>query len=136
MALLVSIILFAGALTVIGVVFLVAYIESRRGALVLPRAQAVLDGWAQGAQREFGRAGRTLDNWPTVIAQVLYYAVHVAAVAVALLARAAEKRAHKVADFVSHRRSFTQHETKSNFLKEVRKHKQTLEIPENVGEIE
>lgn len=129
----VFVVCFASALVALVLLFVVAYAEERRGALFLSRAQGALDLWALGVERRLAHAGRVLDHWPTYVAQVGYYSVHVTAVLVALLARAAEKRAHRVADFVSLKRSFIRRETKSDFLKAVQEHKDTLEIPKDIG---
>jgi hypothetical protein len=46
-------------------------------------------------------------------------ALHEAALGFAYLARLAERRAHRIADFVSHKRHYERRETRSEFLKKV-----------------
>lgn len=132
---LVTILIVAFSIALCAIVFLfsIAYLEAARGTVVSPRIERVFDTWATGTHTGLMHIGHMVDHWPTYMMQFGYYLVHVAAVLVALVARAAERRAHAVADFVSHKRSFTRRETQSDFLRAVQEHKETLEIPDDIG---
>lgn len=61
-----------------------------------------------------------LPLFTTLIARRL---VHNSALSFARLARVSAEQAHRLADFVSHKRTFERRETKSDFLKQVIEHK-------------
>jgi len=60
-----------------------------------------------------------LEDLPFFLGALTRYAVHVGALSFARLARTSAKRAHQLADFVSHKRGFERRETKSHYLREV-----------------
>lgn len=60
-----------------------------------------------------------LADMPFFLGALSRYFVHVGALSFARLARASAKRAHQLADFVSHKRGFERRETKSQFLRDV-----------------
>ncbi len=55
--------------------------------------------------------------------------VRSAALSFAHFARLSSEQAHRLADFVSHKRSFERKETKSDFLKQVTEHKNGNGVP-------
>lgn len=97
--------------------------EERRERAVLPRFRLALDAIAYRC-KELANAGEAwLSRAPSSAAALVLSALASSAVGFAHLARAASEAAHKLADFVSHKRNFTRRETKSEFLKKVTEHK-------------
>jgi hypothetical protein len=60
-----------------------------------------------------------LEELPFFLGALTRYMVHIGALSFARLARASAKRAHQLADLVSHKRGFERRATKSQFLREV-----------------
>jgi hypothetical protein len=67
-----------------------------------------------------------LASIPSLSAYVVLSSLALAAVGFARFARLASESAHRLADFVSHKRNFTRRETRSEFLKQVIEHKNGL----------
>ena len=64
-----------------------------------------------------------VSRFPLIVALISRRLVHSGALSFAHLARVSAEYAHRLADFVSHKRSFERRETKSDFLKQVTDHK-------------
>lgn len=132
--LVVYIVALAISLAGIGFVFALAFTERTTGRTIAPRAKRVLDSYADRLKIVGDKIADGVEDLPSTATHFGLYALHVIAVLVAIISRAAERRAHRVADFVSHKRSFERGETKSSFLKEVREHKDGLTVPEDISE--
>ena len=132
----VTFIVFAASLAGIALLFILKYAEAATGKTLLPGTRRALDARAEEVERWGAFLAHVIEHIPAFLVVFLYFSVHVTAVLVALIARSAERQAHKVADFVSHRRTFERKETRSDFLKEVSHHKETLVVPDDVHEHE
>ena len=64
-----------------------------------------------------------LSRIPPLSVLVIRFLIHEAALALAAFARVAEAQAHRLAELVSHRRTFEKREPRSQFLKQVSEHK-------------
>lgn len=74
--------------------------------------------------------GSITKDSPRYFVLLLRVILHALVVTFANVAGAAERGAHRVADFVSHRHRFERKETSSDFLKKVRERKEELAVPE------
>lgn len=70
-------------------------------------------------------ARKDLAKLPPQIVLVGRVIIHEAALSFAALARLLERQAHRLADFVSHKRGFERRQTRSEFLKKVSEHKES-----------
>lgn len=126
---------FVFALVGIVLLFSLKYVESTSGKTLLPRARQTLNFRALGIRRAILLVVHTIEHFPAFMVAFSYATLHFLAVLVALGARTAEYQAHRVADFVSHKRKFQRRETQSTFLKEVTSHKETLIVPDEITKV-
>lgn len=105
----------------VGVValFSVKYIELRKGIMLCPALRARADGHAVHIKELVLAARADLSKVPPELVRFGHLLVHEAALALASFARVLERRAHQLADFVSHKRHYERRETRSEFLKKV-----------------
>ena len=132
---LVSIIIFAVSLFGLFALFSLKYVESTSGRVLMPRARQALNFRALGIRRAALVIVHTIEHLPSFLVGLGYAILHLFAIVVALAARMAERQAHGLADFVSHKRTFQRRETQSTFLKEVTSHKETLVVPDEVTKL-
>ncbi|HET8581109.1 MAG TPA: hypothetical protein VFL98_01420 [Candidatus Paceibacterota bacterium] len=125
----ISMIIFGGAFALILALFILKLVEAVSGRTLAPNTRAMLDEKALVVERMGEKAAYAVEHLPSFTIAFALYLVHVCAFLVARSARGIERQAHRVAEFVSHKRTFSRRETKSDFLKQVRKHKETLVIP-------
>ena len=96
--------------------------EVSRGSVTAPRLRERLDGYALTLKRLVAQAGHLIEQLPSLAVWTLRTVVHVLAVATAAVARVAERRAHQIADLVSHKHSHEhaqQKRTESHFLSQI-----------------
>jgi hypothetical protein len=117
-----AMITFGAALALIVLLFEVKRAEVRRGARFVEGVRAKADVRAVQVKELLYRAEFYLEHTPWFVSALTRYGVHVGALAFAKLARMSEEQAHRLADFVSHKRNFERRETKSQFLKQVSEH--------------
>ena len=120
-----AVIFMISALGIGGLFFLKHWEESHSRQLV-PRVRSWGDTKALEARGLFARMQLEADKVPPMLLHVTRWGIHELALGVAALARAAERQAHRLADFVSHKRNFVQRESKSEFLKQVSEYKNGL----------
>ncbi len=127
--------IFGVALFGLVVLFSLKYVESTSGRVLMPRARQTLNFRALGIRRGVLVVIHTIEHLPAFMVALGYATLHLLAIVVALSARMAERQAHRVADFVSHKRKFQRRETQSVFLKEVTSHKDALVVPDDVAQV-
>lgn len=125
-------IIFVSALSALVGLFSLRYVEISTGRTYMPRVRHVMDGWALTLYMLGKRGVYVIEHIPSLLVASVFWLLHIFAILVALSARNAEKWAHKMADSVSHRHNFIPKETRSSFLRQVRHHKETLTIPEEL----
>lgn len=98
-------------------------LEVSWGRTLAPRLRERLDGYALAVKRFGIQTGRFIEQLPYVAVWALRRLVHLFAVAMAAVARVAERRAHQLADLVSHKHLHERREQKpqegSHFLSQV-----------------
>lgn len=120
------------ALSGISLLLSLVYVEKKSGKLFLPKLRNLLDRYAVDLNNFGTRVIYVIEHAPSFIVQFGYFLVHIFAVFVALASRASESKARKLVDFVSHKQSFKRRETRSQFLKDVSGHKDSLVVPQEV----
>lgn len=112
-------IVFGVSLLLLLVLFLVKRIEANREHRFAEGIRARADAGALRIKQVLVRSESYLEELPFFLGAVSRYLVHIGALSFAKLARASAKRAHQLADLVSHKHGFQRRETKSSFLREV-----------------
>ena len=118
----------------IGIAFFVALIllvllfalkldEERTGRKIAARVRESLDKEALHLKALLAAAQLDLKKVPPLLLHWTHVIVHRVALEFARAARAASRRAHALADFVSHKRNFQRRATRSEFLKKVSERK-------------
>jgi hypothetical protein len=113
-------------LSLLGIAGLFAYktLEERHKKLVLPpELREKADEKAIQFKTLILEKRRDAAKLPGMLSHLAHIAVHELALQAAHLARFLEAQAHRLADFVSHKHHFKKGETRSEFLKQVREHK-------------
>jgi len=122
----VAISIFGVSLVGLTTLFAFKYWERERSIIYFALQRKKLDRYARVTKlimRALNEYAQELPGHAVVLAR---QGVHLGAVSFAQFARSAEKRAHQIADLVSHKRGFERRETHSTFLKKVAEHKSTL----------
>ena len=119
---------FAGilfALSLVGIIALFAlkHWEMTRERILFPRLRARGDVRAEQIKELAFAARMDLAKLPPEALRITRILIHEGALGFAALARFLERQAHRLADFVSHKRGFEKRETRSEFLKKVAEHK-------------
>ncbi|KKW35083.1 MAG: hypothetical protein UY81_C0054G0007 [Candidatus Giovannonibacteria bacterium GW2011_GWA2_53_7] len=117
-------ILFAGiafflALTLIVALFAIKLSEERSGRRAMPSWRDALDSEALHIKGLLSAAELDLKKLPPLFVYWMHGVIHIAALEFARAARAASREAHRLADFVSHKRNFKRGVTRSEFLKKM-----------------
>lgn len=110
---------FVLSLALLVALFALKYRETATGLVYAPRMRARADHVALKAKARIWRINHDLAKIPPITVIYLRYLVHEGALAFASSARAAERGAHRVADLVSHKRTFSPREVRSEFLRQV-----------------
>lgn len=124
-------IVFGVSLLLLAVLFLVKRVELNRHARMFEGMRARADSGALQIKAALVRGESYLEELPFFLGALSRYLVHIGALSFAKLARASAKRAHQLADFVSHKHGFERRETKSRFLREVSDVKSGKVVEEN-----
>ena len=116
---LVASLIFLLALVLIALLFALKQWEINHGRTLSPALRARADAGARELKHRALESGTEIQKlWPFAIL-LTRYLVHEAALGFARIARGLEREAHNVADLVSHKRSFTPRETRSEFLRKM-----------------
>ena len=118
-----ALIIFAVSLVSIVALFVLKGFESVREARIGEGWRERADHGALRVKRIFEIGEYHVENIPFYTGAVTRYVVHVGALSFARLARSSAIQAHRLADFVSHKRNFERRATKSSFLKQVGEYK-------------
>lgn len=111
--------IFLLTLVLIALLFALKNWEVRNGRVVAPAMRSRADEGAIELKRLALESGSEIQKlWPMLLLLSRYF-VHEAALGFARLARGLEGQAHNVADLVSHKRSFTPRQTRSEFLRKM-----------------
>lgn len=97
--------------------------EIRRGKALAPDLRSRADREAEKLKELAEAAWMDLGKVPPEALRLARVLVREMALGVAALARFLERQAHRLADFVSHKRGFERRETRSEFLRKVAEHK-------------
>ncbi len=115
-------IVFGFSLFSILVLFLMKRYEVANGRLIGGSARDSADLFALRVKWVLMVIEWYLARTPDILLVFTRFGVRFLALSFARLARTAEGEAHRLADFVSHKRNFERRETKSNYLKQVGEH--------------
>lgn len=118
-----AIIIFLFSALGIAGLFILKHWEEKNHRVLAPGARAWGDTKSLEAKSLFGQMQLQADKVPPMMLHLTRWAIHELALGFASLARALERQAHRLADFVSHKRNFVQRESKSEFLKQVSEYK-------------
>jgi hypothetical protein len=114
-----AIVAFGVSLIAIISLFVLKYAEVRSGHVVAYALRRRADGEAAALKQRLLRVRLDAGRIPPLVLLYTRYVVHEGALALAAFARLMEYQAHRLADFVSHKRTFVPRETKSEFLKKM-----------------
>lgn len=114
-----ALVVFATSFFLLLILFAVKRIEAGRRARFAEGFRARADGGALRIKSVLETGESYLEELPFFLGAVSRYFIHIGALSFARLARTSAKRAHQLADLVSHKRGFERRETKSQFLREV-----------------
>lgn len=116
-------IVFGASLFGIISLFIVKRYEVARGTLVGGAWRGRADDFALDVKWGIMVIEWYLARAPVYLSAFVRLAIRISALGFARLARISEEQAHRLADFVSHKRNFERRETKSAFLKHVGEYK-------------
>lgn len=103
---------------ILGLFFLKDW-EVRRSRVLFPGVRDTLDHWASRINNLVAVVQKEIGNLPPELLHLSRILVHELALAAAALLRFLEKRAHQLADLVSHKHAFQRRAPRSEFLKKV-----------------
>lgn len=92
-------------------------IELKTGVVVAPTWRSAADTKARQLKELALRGEVELEQLPSHVWVLSRRGIHTLALLIARFARVMEERAHKLADFVSHKHGFERREVRSEFLK-------------------
>lgn len=127
--------LFGFSISGIILLFLVKRYEVRRNLLVGGRFRNRADDFALDVKWAFMVIEWYLAHTPDFVIAFTRFGIRNLALSFARLARNSEAHAHRLADFVSHKRNFERRETKSDYLKQVGEHQMKVR-PDSASEDE
>lgn len=110
---------FFASLTGLTLLFALKMFETKRGYTYAPHVRSLADDAALSLKSMLSQARVTLSRIPPALVYLSRIALHELALGSAKLARLAEAQSHKIADLVSHKRSFEKREPRSDYLKQV-----------------
>jgi hypothetical protein len=112
-------VIFFFSLLLIGALFALKLRELRQGRHPLAEWRTAADVEAVKLRELALAADLDLRKVPSLLSHFAQVALHFAALEFAQLARQASRRAHALADFVSHKRNFERRATRSEFLRKM-----------------
>lgn len=116
-------VVFFASLGGIALLFSLKAVEAKRGHVYAQNIRSLADSYALALKRQLFQLKVILARVPPLLVLLGRYALHELALAAAKVARLAETQAHRIADLVSHKRSFEKRpappEPRSDFLKQV-----------------
>ena len=118
-----AIIIFGMSLVAVSSLFVLKYWETGSGRVIAPSLRARADHRALELKDALFHVRLDIARIPPFAVLFMRYLVHEGALAFAAFARLSERQAHRLADVVSHKRTFAPRETRSQFLKQVSDHK-------------
>ena len=118
-----AIVAFGISLVTIVSLFVLKYWEVESGRVVAPILRARADSRALILKDRLFRVRLDMARIPPITLVYGRYLVHEGALAIAAFARMSEVYAHKLAELVSHKRTFIPRERRSEFLRQVSEHK-------------
>jgi hypothetical protein len=115
---------FFASLAGLALLFTLKAVEARRGSVYLPTLRRFGDDYARSMKALLLSAAVLFARMPPMIVLLVRFVLHELALGAARLARLAEAQSHRIADLVSHKRSFEKRTDKPNgprseFLKQV-----------------
>ena len=116
-------VVFLLSLALIALLFALNIREARTGRYPLAEWRSIADRDAMRLKELALAADLDMKKVPPFLSDVGHASVHFAALEFARAARAASRQAHRLADFVSHKRNFERRETRSEFLKKMSEYK-------------
>ena len=117
------IVVFVLALLGIGALFALKRWEMKHEQILFPVVRMRFDEQVLRLKELLGAARVDLAKVPPQTLRIGRILLHEAALGLAVLARFAERQAHRLADVVSYKHRFEKRETRSEFLKKVSEHK-------------
>lgn len=118
-----AIVIFGVSLIGIMVLFIVKHWEINAGRVIAPALRHRADEEAKNLKRHLFHIRVDLARIGPILVLYVRYLIHEGALGFAGFARLSERQAHRLADTVSHKRTFVPRETRSEFLKKVSDHK-------------
>ena len=116
-------IIFGISLIAIASLFVLKNWETGSGRVIAPAFRYDADVRAIQLKSRLSHVRLDLARIPPLALLYCRYLIHEGALGFAAFARLSEKQAHRVADLVSHKRTFVTRETRSEFLRKVSDHK-------------
>ena len=118
-----AIVVFGLSLIAIMSLFVLKQWETQSGRVIAPALRVKADHRAVELKAKLFRLRLDLARILPITVLYTRYLIHEAALGFAVFARASERQAHRLAEMVSHKRTFVARETRSEFLKKVSGHK-------------
>ena len=112
-------IVFFISLVLIVLLFFINIKEHKTGRYVVAEWRLAADREALQLKELMEAADLDIKKIPPFAAHIAHVSIHYAALEFAHLARQASRQAHRLADFVSHKRNFERGQTRSEFLKKM-----------------
>ena len=119
----VAMIVFFASLSSIALLFVLKYSEMRRGRVFAPALRAGADAGARELKAFLIVSGIRLSRLGPLSVLVVRFLLHEMALALASLASLGEKQLQRLAELVSHKRTFEHRPPRSEFLKRVEEHR-------------
>ncbi|HWP61503.1 MAG TPA: hypothetical protein VN495_02795 [Candidatus Paceibacterota bacterium] len=116
-------ILFIVSLSLIAMLFGFNIREARTGRYIATELRTAADHDALYLKELMEAADVDLKKIPPLLSHFAHVCLHIAALEFARFARNASRQAHRLADFVSHKRNFERRETRSEFLNKLGEYK-------------
>ena len=112
-------------LSLVGIVglFAVRGWEIRHERVVAPRLRARVEGWALHFKELMSALEKDAEKLPPELLHLSRIVIHRIALALAALMRFLERKAHDLADLVSHKHGFRRRAPRSEFLNKMMEHK-------------
>ena len=118
-----AIMIFGISLIATASLFVLRYWETGSGRVIAPTLRVAADRQALQLKAKLFHIRLDLARIPPLAVLYGRYLVHEGALGFAAFARMSERQAHRLADMVSHKRTFVPRETRSEFLRKVSDHK-------------
>jgi len=119
-------VVFAFSLIALTVLFSLKLHEMRTGRFIAPQLRAAADLEAMRMKELLGAAQLDVKKVPSIVLYWSHVLIRAAALRFAQTTRTASRRAHQLADLVSHKHHFQYRQTRSEFLRKVSLGKQLV----------